>query len=76
MLSMASFKRQLQKPVTAPANMAEQIESSFRIDITGDGAIRTKPLVVKRGHALGMLEIFLAVSAQLLDEHRGRKGNS
>jgi hypothetical protein len=75
-VKMSSFRGKRLKEKAAEEKREDWIESSFHIDITHEGEIKTQPLLVGRGHALGMLEIFLAVSAQLLDEHRGRTGTS
>lgn len=48
-----------------------EVVSSFRIDITGSGEIKTKPIQVTQAHAMAMLEIFIAVSAYLVDVYQG-----
>jgi len=73
-VNMSAFRGKRLTENEVKEEIADWIESSFHIDIMHNGAIMTQPLLVGRGHALGMLEIFLAVSAQLLDEHRGRTG--
>jgi hypothetical protein len=74
-LNMATFKRRRPAPVKVIESEVDCVESSFHIDIMGSGSIKTQPLLVTRGHALGMLEIFIAVSAQILDTYRGMGGS-
>jgi hypothetical protein len=50
---------------------ATEIASSFHIDITGNGEIKTKPIQVTQAHALAMLEIFIAISAHLVEVYQG-----
>lgn len=69
---MAAFRAQKRAALKKQkADKAAIIESSFHIDITGTGAIKTQPLLIKPSHALAMLEILMTVSAHLVSVSQG-----